>query len=176
MDQFAQTSKFGRTVSESLINELHERRFKVIDYRVTDLIKINPKGEFVLTRDAEQLKSQIPYSLILLGTYGLHELDDKIYDKDHNDKVVINTRILDLETLNVLSTSRVIVIFKNARCRLFNLCVNKKSLVSGEKIPIKETCEPFENCTKTLDNKILIMDDEISPSKRFDSIYMTDDQ
>jgi len=176
LDQFAETSRFGRAVSESLINELHERRFKVIDYRVTELIKINPKGEFVLTRDAEKLKSQIPYSLILLGTYGLLELDDEIYYKDHDDKVVINTRIMDLETSNVLSTSRVIVIFKNARCRLFNLCVNKKSFTAGEKIPIKEICEPFENCKKESDKKIHIMDDEISRSKVFNSIYMTDDQ
>jgi TolB-like protein len=110
LDEFEQTSKFGRMVAESLINELHYRKFKVIDFRATEAININESGEFALTRNIDKLKDEMPEALILVGTYS-------ILDKS---RLVINTRIVNNFTSDVISTSRVVYQFKD--CKPFNLC------------------------------------------------------
>jgi TolB-like protein len=128
LDDFDSTSSFGRMISESLINEMHSRRFKVIDFRTRELMTINPAGEFVLTREADQLKDEMPFALMLVGTYTL--LDNK--------RIVINTRIMDIFSSEVLSTSRILYEFKE--CEKYHLCQNDailKKRVPNE-IPIKE--------------------------------------
>lgn len=128
LDNFDTTSSFGRMVAESLINEMHSRRFKVIDFRTRELMTINNEGEFVLTREANELKDEMPYTLMLVGTYTL--LD--------NDRIVINTRIMDIFTSDVLSTSRILYEFKE--CEKYGLCENDfitKKRTPNE-IPIKE--------------------------------------
>jgi TolB-like protein len=120
LDEFEQTSKFGRTVAESLINELHYRKFKVIDFRATEALSINETGEFALTRNIDKLKDEMPEALILVGTYS-------ILDKN---RLVINTRIVNNFTSDVISTSRVVYKYKD--CKLFELCEK----VDNDKKPV----------------------------------------
>lgn len=110
LDDFESTSSFGRMISESLINELHEKRFKVIDFRTRSVMKINGDGEFVLTRNGDELKDEMPYTLTLVGTYSI--LDDH--------RLVINTRIIDIFSSEVYSTSRVIYTYDD--CSKYDLC------------------------------------------------------
>jgi TolB-like protein len=123
LDDFESTSSFGRMVSESLINELHERRFKVIDFRTRDVMTINKNGEFVLTRDSDLLKDEMPYTLTLVGTYSI--LDD--------NRLVLNTRIIDMFTSEVFSTSRIIYEYKD--CSKYDLC--SSGSLKKQRIPNK---------------------------------------
>jgi TolB-like protein len=113
LNEFTQTSDFGRALGESLFNELHVRKFKLLDYRSLDTILVNKTGEFSLTRDILKLKDSIPEALIVVGTYSLLE----------NNKIVINTRIINNFTSDVLSTSK--VVYKYQDCKKFNLCGDK---------------------------------------------------
>lgn len=127
LDDFESTSSFGRMISESLINEMHSRQFKVIDFRTRELMTINNDGEFVLTREADDLKDEMPYTLMLVGTYTL--LD--------NERLVINTRIMDIFNSDVISTSRILYEFKD--CEKYGLCENDHIIKkqTPNEIPIK---------------------------------------
>lgn len=127
LDDLDRSSTFGRMISESLFNELHERKFKTIDLRSSELITVTKDGEFVLTRDVEKLKDEIPQSVTLVGTYT--PLD--------KDRVVINTRIINIFTSDVLSTSRIIFIHEND-CKTFDLCPQQSKENQINLIPIKE--------------------------------------
>lgn len=126
LDELTKTSKFGRMVSESLINELHYRKFKIIDFRATEAITINEHGEFALTRNIDKLKDEMPEALILVGTYS-------ILDKD---RLVINARIVNNFTSDVISTSRVVYKYKD--CKPFELCTKEMPKPKANKLQIME--------------------------------------
>jgi len=114
LHDFESTSSFGRVVSETLINELHTRHFKVIDFRTQKDLSVNSDGEFILTRKINKLKDEIPQSLLIAGTYSI------INDKE----IVLNARIVDNFTSEVISTAKVIYTYEN--CKIMNICFDKK--------------------------------------------------
>lgn len=114
LDDFSKTNSFGRMLSESLINELHSRRFKVLDFRTREVITVNEDGEFVMTRDVNEIRDEIPAAYTLVGTYSV--LDDK--------RIVINTRIIDIFSSNVISTSRVLYTYGD--CSKYDLCTKSQ--------------------------------------------------
>lgn len=126
LDDFSKTTSFGRTVSESLINELHARRFQVIDLRTRQLITVNDTGEFVLTREVEELKDEIGATYTLVGTYSI--LDD--------NRIVINARIMDIFTSDVISTARVMYQYEN--CEKYDLCKGESAKRVPEQLNILE--------------------------------------
>jgi len=72
LDNLYATSRFGRTLSESLSTSLFRHGFAVVEIRkgAEVLIRDN-SGELVLTRDVELLARQQQVSAILTGTYSL---------------------------------------------------------------------------------------------------------
>ena len=126
LNNFKSTSSFGRVISETLINELHTRKFKVIDFRTQDSLSVDNNGEFILTRDTNKLKDEIPQSLLIAGTYS------KINEK----QIVLNARIVDNFTSEVISTAKVIYTYEN--CKTMNICFDKKINSYSNTMPIKE--------------------------------------
>ena len=116
LDEFTKTSSFGRMVAESLINELHSRRFKLIDFRATEAMTVNKNGEFILSRDIDRLKDEMPGALVLVGTY----------TKLDKNRLVINARIVNNHTSDVLSTAR--VVYEYDDCKPFDLCPKKEHI------------------------------------------------
>lgn len=110
LNQLNNTTTFGRVLGESMINELHIRKFKVIDFRGQDAISINARGEFHLTRDVAKLKPLINNAYVLVATYSLF---------DYNS-IVLNARIINFDNGDVLSTGRAIYNYED--CRLFDMC------------------------------------------------------
>jgi len=125
LNDFKQTSKFARVISESLIDELHKKRFKILDYRTQDVISVDENGEFLLTRDTLKLRDEIPQSLLVVGTYSI--IDKKT--------LVINGRIIDNFTSVVLSTAKVTYEYED--CKILDICGNKKNTKTS-KIKISE--------------------------------------
>ena len=125
LDNFEKTTTFGRILGESLFNELHIRNFKIIDFRGQDAVSVNSSGEFHITRDVNKLKDHIEFvKYIVVGTYVKFE---------HNS-ILINARILDSESGEVISTAR--VIYKPDNCKRFNLCFEDKK--KNKPLQIKE--------------------------------------
>jgi TolB-like protein len=110
LNTLSKTSRFGRVISESLIDELHSKNFKIIDFRMQEMITINQSGEFSLTRDITKLKDEVQEALIVVGTYSI--IDE--------NSVVLNARIMNTFTSDVISTAKVVYHFKS--CEEFNIC------------------------------------------------------
>ena len=122
LNDFKQTSTFGRVASESMINELHIRNFHVLDFRGQGNISIDKNGEYHISRENEKIKNKIENSYILVGTYSMFD----------QNSVAINARILNFETGEVISSGR--VIFSLTDCKLFDLCEKedtKMMLIKG---------------------------------------------
>jgi len=115
LNQLNKTTTFGRILGESMFNELHIRKFKIIDFRGQDAISVNADGEFHITRDTSKLKDTIESAeYIVVGTY----------TKFEGKSILINARILDSISGMVISTAR--IIYKPVDCTLFDICKTKK--------------------------------------------------
>ncbi len=137
------TTTFGRLIGESMFNELHLRKFKISDFRGQEAVNVSDDGEFHITRDSEKLKETIDgIEFILVGTY------IKFEDKS----LLVNARILDSITGEVISVAR--VIYKPKNCAVYNLC---------EPLMIKEI-------------KIDSIDSNKTQSKYFNSMIIIEDK
>ncbi|HJE03537.1 hypothetical protein AAX26_00156 [Aliarcobacter thereius] len=95
LDKFKQTSEFGRVVGESMIDELSNRGFGVTEFRGQLAVSVNERGEYFLSRDQKDLKSEVPSNYVVVGTYSRQI-----------GKVILNARIIDNITGKVLSSAR----------------------------------------------------------------------
>lgn len=113
LNNFDKTSTFGRLISESMFNELHIRNFKISDFRGQDAVSVNDNGEFHITRNVERLKDSIESTeFILIGTYVKFE----------NQSLLINARIVDSISGEVVSSAR--AVYQPKDCKTFGICEN----------------------------------------------------
>ncbi|RLA81214.1 MAG: hypothetical protein DRG78_09590 [Epsilonproteobacteria bacterium] len=113
LNKLDKTTIFGRLVSESMFNELHIRKFKVTDFRGQDAVNVNEDGEFHISRDTEKLKDSLEHiEYILVGTYVKFE----------NQSLLINARILDSISGDIISSAR--AVYQPKDCRIFGICKN----------------------------------------------------
>ena len=112
LDDFKKTSEFGRVVSESLINEMSNRGFNIIEYRGQLAVSVNDAGEYFITRKPHQMKEKIPNTYIVVGTYS----------RQHRE-IILNTRVIDNITGKIISSARSTYQHNMANdCLLFKDC------------------------------------------------------
>jgi len=143
LNRLNKTTTFGRLLGESMFNELHIRKFKIIDFRGQDSIVVNADGEFHITRDIKKLKKQVRgINYILVGTYTNFE----------NNSILINARILDTLSGDIISSARIIYAPKD--CSLFDICNNTKRIVGID--IVSDYCSqvscPNQNCKSGICN------------------------
>lgn len=97
VDNLYETSRFGRTFSESLATRLFRHGFGVVEIRkASEVLVKNNSGELMLTRDARLLAKEQRVHGIVVGTYSLTP-----------QSVIVNVRILDAASQDVLSVAGV---------------------------------------------------------------------
>jgi len=116
LENFRNTTQLGRILGESMISELHQVGFKVLDFRGRDSIVVNKNGEFYITRNTTKLKDEIQNANILVGTYS-------IFDQN---SILINVRIMNFEEGTVLSSAR--VVYTISDCKLLNNCTKSTQI------------------------------------------------
>ena len=89
------TSIVGNQLSESFVHEIHKLGIPVIEYKMTDYIRITPNGDFALSRDYLELDGDLPIEYILTGTL-----------VEHNDGFLVNTRIIGLLSKAIVGTAQ----------------------------------------------------------------------
>ncbi|MBU0729166.1 MAG: hypothetical protein KKE17_02525 [Proteobacteria bacterium] len=95
IDDLYQTSRFGRTLTESLATRMFNHGFGVVDVRKTsELLIRDDKGEFMLSRDAQLIAREHDAEAVVAGTYSLTP-----------NSVIINVRMFDAGTQDVLSVA-----------------------------------------------------------------------
>ncbi|MBS9782737.1 MAG: hypothetical protein KGV43_02925, partial [Arcobacter sp.] len=78
-------------------------------------------GQFYISRQLEKLKKKKDEIYMLVGTYSRFDYDS----------LVLNARLIDSDTSEVISTARVIYVYED--CSLFNLCTQKKMKIIRDK-------------------------------------------
>jgi TolB-like protein len=112
LDNFKKTTEFGRIVSESLINELSNRGFNIIEYRGQMAVSINEKGEYFISRNPYKIKDKIPNTYVVVGTYSRQY-----------GKVMLNARVMDNITGRIISSARATYVHNRRNdCILFKDC------------------------------------------------------
>ena len=146
LNKLDETTTFGRLISESMFNELHVLQFKVTDYRGQDAINVNEDGEFHMTRDTEKLRDLITgIEFILVGTYVKFE----------NQSLLINARIIDSISGEVISSAR--SIYKPKDCNIFGICKNietEKDILDKQQNHLYKTAD---NYNKYYDDEVTIV-------------------
>jgi len=94
------TDLLGRQMAESFVHELHKFRVPVIDFKATEYIRITDDGDFVLSRDYLELSSSLSIEYVLTGTMTKHQ-----------GGVLVNARILGMESRAVVATAQMLVPF-----------------------------------------------------------------
>ena len=95
LDQFKTTSEFGRVVGESMIDELSNRGFNLIEFRGQMAISVNDKGEYFLSRKPHELKKEVPSTYVVVGTYSRQV-----------KRVMLNARLIDNVSGKIISSAR----------------------------------------------------------------------
>lgn len=95
LDQLKTTSEFGRVVGESMIDELSNRGFNIIEFRGQMAISINDRGEYFLSRKPHEIKKEVPSTYVVVGTYSRQQ-----------GSVILNARIIDNITGKVITSAR----------------------------------------------------------------------
>lgn len=97
LDNFNQTSAFGRLMAEQLFFELNQRGYPVREYRFPDSIRVLPKsGEFALSRDLGALAAKS--GVVIVGTYS-----------NARDAVFVNARLIHPGDGRVLRTANLVL-------------------------------------------------------------------
>ncbi|WP_218914993.1 FlgO family outer membrane protein [Desulfurivibrio alkaliphilus] len=95
LDNLDNSSRFGRTLSESLATQLFRRGFAVEEVRKAEaLIFRDPGGELVLSRDVSRLARAHEAHAVVAGTYSLTR-----------QTVIVNLRLVDAASRTVLSVA-----------------------------------------------------------------------
>ena len=120
LDNFKKTTEFGRVIGESLINELSNRNFNVIEFRGQLAVSINAQGEYYISRNIKKLKDKIENTYVVVGTYSRQF-----------EKVMLNARVIDNESGRIISSARATYLHG-----LRNDCVLFKDCKPARKISI----------------------------------------
>lgn len=112
LNNFKETTEFGRIVSESLINEMSNRGFNIIEYRGQMAVSVNEKGEYFITRNPHKMKEKVPNTYVVVGTYSRQY-----------GSVMLNARVMDNITGKIISSARATYQHnKTNDCLLFKDC------------------------------------------------------
>ncbi|GHG69111.1 hypothetical protein GCM10010919_18760 [Alishewanella longhuensis] len=93
-----QGSVFTNHLSEAIIYDLHLFGVPVLDFKVTDYIRVTEKGDFVLSRDFSELSAELPIKYVVTGT-ATH----------HRAGIMLNARLIQIDSKRVISAARTFV-------------------------------------------------------------------
>lgn len=105
VDDLRQSSDFGRLYSDSMITNFKRLGWNVIDFRGVKLVAKTKKGELYLDRG--KLKNTPKDSVVFVGTYGQYSTKATTEYSESNNGLLINVRLLDKMTNEVISASNV---------------------------------------------------------------------
>ncbi len=68
VERMNETNWLGNSVTEGMIYQLQRRGFTVVDFKTTDFIRVTETGDFVLSRDWQELIHDQKIDYVLTGT------------------------------------------------------------------------------------------------------------
>ncbi len=95
LENFEESSRLGEIIAQNMVHELQVRGHQVIDFKMTPHIRVTPEGDFVMSRDIDELVARRNIDVVLTGTYVVH-----------SDGVTLNARLVEFESGVVLSSAQ----------------------------------------------------------------------
>lgn len=95
LDNLEETNKLGMELAENMMHEMHVRGFGVVDFKMRETLKVRTNGDFVFSRDINELKKQYNIHYFLSGTISRNV-----------DGAVINARLVQADTSLIVSTAQ----------------------------------------------------------------------
>lgn len=89
------SSQLGNQIAESMMYQLQKFGHNVVDFKAMDVINVTARGDFVMTREVEELAERRIASHVLAGTL--------IY---RTNGVEVNARIINLDTKRVTASAQ----------------------------------------------------------------------
>ena len=142
VNDFSKTSDFGRLYSESMITDLRNKGWEIIDFRGQKVISISKKGEFFL--DRKKLAALPNDSFIFAGTYS-----------EYDNGLLLNQRLIHIVDNRVITASSLLIKDDGK-----SLALSKKDICKSLECQ-KKTKEK----TKKIDYMINIVEDDCSTGK-----------
>ncbi|WNO61846.1 FlgO family outer membrane protein [Rheinheimera sp. MMS21-TC3] len=93
-----QGSILSNHLSEAMMHDLHTFGVPVLDYKATDYIRVTEQGDFVLSRNYEELSDALPIRYVVTGTMTQHQLG-----------MLINARLVRIDNKQVMSVARTFI-------------------------------------------------------------------
>lgn len=90
-----ETDRMGMQLAENMMHEMHIRGFGVVDFKTREHLKVRNNGDFVFSRDINELRRQYNIHYFLSGTVS-HSADG----------AVINARLVEADSGLVVSTAQ----------------------------------------------------------------------
>ena len=135
-NNFQETVSLSHQLQQGLINELHANQFFVVDMNLSDYIKINHDGEFMLSRDWDNIPSNIEVQLVLVSTL----VPDKA-------GISVNTRIVNIYSRRVVASSMVYVKVE----QMENIFTMSRTVVSNEEGVLEQNASEGESVVYIID-------------------------
>jgi len=89
------TNLLGNQIAESLIHEIHKAGIPVLDFKVTGTLRVTPEGDFVSSRDFNDLSGNIPIRYIVKGNLVKHQ-----------GGYLVNARVVGLSSKAVVASAQ----------------------------------------------------------------------
>ncbi len=93
-----QGTVFSNHLSEAIIYDLHKFGVPVLDYKVTDYIRVTESGDFVLSRNYQELSDEVAIRYVVTGTLTTHQ-----------QGVLVNARLVQIDNKRVVSAARTFI-------------------------------------------------------------------
>ena len=88
-------SLLGNQISESLMHEIHKVGIPVLDYKVTDYLRVTEHGDFIMTRDFNQLSDKLMIKYVVTGNLVKHQ-----------GGYLVNARVVDILTKTIVGSGQ----------------------------------------------------------------------
>jgi TolB-like protein len=110
------SSQLGNQIAESMMYQLQKFGYGVVDFKAMDVINVTARGDFVMSRDVEELAERRIASHVLAGTL--------IY---RTNGVEVNARVVNLNSKLVVASAQKVIpyfVLKNESIQLATAKLN----------------------------------------------------
>ncbi|XQW84740.1 FlgO family outer membrane protein [Thalassotalea piscium] len=89
------TSLLGNQIAESLMHEIHKVGIPVLDYKVTDYLRVTEQGDFIMSRNFNELSENIPIRYVFTGNLVRHQ-----------GGYLVNARVVGIQSKAVVASAQ----------------------------------------------------------------------
>jgi len=118
---FNDASLISNQISESFMHELHTFGVTVLDFKLTDYIRVTPQGDFVHSRDYEELSGNLNANYALGGTLSRHK-----------EGIIVNARLVNFSNKAIVASAQSLIPNKVVNALIPNQTLNRMPLLKDE--------------------------------------------